>query len=52
MFDFIADALATILDAVKSEGHIHGVVPHFILGGGGVLPPIRVEDTVFLVQSL
>jgi hypothetical protein len=37
MFDFIADALATILDAVKREGHVHGVVPYFILGGGSYL---------------
>jgi hypothetical protein len=33
LFNFVADALAVILDRAKEAGHIQGVVPHLIPGG-------------------
>jgi hypothetical protein len=30
LFNFVADALAAILDRAKVAGHIQGVVPHLI----------------------
>jgi hypothetical protein len=33
LFNFVADALAAILDRAKVAGHIQGVVPHLIPGG-------------------
>ena len=35
LFNMVIDALASILDRAKAAGHIHGLVPHLV-GGGGV----------------
>ena len=35
LFNMVVDALAAILDKAKGAGHIHGIVPHLV-GGGGV----------------
>lgn len=37
LFNMVVDALAIILDKAKAAGHIHGIVPHLV-GGGGSLP--------------
>ena len=39
LFVFISDALAAILEAAKSAGHIKGLVPHLIHGGVSHLIP-------------
>jgi hypothetical protein len=38
LFDFMVDGLAAILSRACRAGHIQGVVPHLIPGGG--LPPL------------
>uniref|UniRef100_A0A453MIS0 Reverse transcriptase domain-containing protein n=1 Tax=Aegilops tauschii subsp. strangulata TaxID=200361 RepID=A0A453MIS0_AEGTS len=46
----VVDALAAILDKAKSAGHIHGVVPHLV-GGGGVSLLQYADDTIIMVEG-
>ncbi|KAM3255799.1 hypothetical protein ACQJBY_048779 [Aegilops geniculata] len=41
LFNMVVDALAAILDKAKGAGHIHGIVPHLVGGGGGLPSAIR-----------
>jgi hypothetical protein len=36
LFDFVVEALASILVEAREAGHIAGVIPHLIPGGGGI----------------
>jgi hypothetical protein len=47
LFNFVADALAVILDRAKEAGHIQGVVQHLIPGGVSHLQ--YADDTMVLV---
>ena len=49
LFDFIADALALMLDAASRAGHIKGVIPHLI--PGGVTHLQYADDTILLIQN-
>jgi hypothetical protein len=49
LFNFVADALAAILDRAKEAGHIHGVVPHLIPRGVSHLQ--YADDTMILIQN-
>ena len=49
LFNFIADALAAILDSANGEGHIKGLVPHLI--PGGVTHLQYADDAILLVQN-
>uniref|UniRef100_A0A453KE83 Reverse transcriptase domain-containing protein n=1 Tax=Aegilops tauschii subsp. strangulata TaxID=200361 RepID=A0A453KE83_AEGTS len=46
----VVDALAVILDKAKSAGHIHGLVPHLV-GGGGVSLLQYADDTIIMVEG-
>ncbi|KAE8779659.1 ABC transporter G family member 37 [Hordeum vulgare] len=47
LFNVVVDALATILDKDKVAGHIRGVVPHLVGGGGSP----SCNDTVTMVEG-
>jgi hypothetical protein len=47
LFDFMADALSALIDAVAREGHLKGVVPHLIQGGVTHLQ--YADDTILLL---
>jgi hypothetical protein len=49
LFNFVADALAAILDRAKVAGHIKGVVPHLIPGRVSHLQ--YADDTMILIQN-
>jgi hypothetical protein len=49
LFNFVADALAAILDKAKVASHIQGVVPHMIPGGVSHLQ--YADDTMILIQN-
>ena len=38
IFNFVADALAAMVARARGAGHVKGVVPHLIPGGGGGYP--------------
>uniref|UniRef100_A0A453CWU8 Reverse transcriptase domain-containing protein n=1 Tax=Aegilops tauschii subsp. strangulata TaxID=200361 RepID=A0A453CWU8_AEGTS len=46
----VVNALATILDKAKAAGHIHGIVPHLV-GGGGVSLLQYADDTINMVEG-
>src|SRR3990170_7970723 len=46
----VVDALAAILDKPKAAGHIRGVVPHLV-GGGGVSLLQYADDTIIMVEG-
>ena len=46
----VVDALAAILDKAKGAGHIHGIVPHLV-GGGGVSLLQYADDTIIMVEG-
>ena len=46
----VVDALAVILDKAKVCGHIRGVVPHLV-GGGGVSLLQYADDTIVMVEG-
>jgi len=50
LFNMVVDALAAILDIAKSAGHIHGVVPHLV-GGGGVSLLQYADGTIIMVEG-
>uniref|UniRef100_A0A453NLQ1 Reverse transcriptase domain-containing protein n=1 Tax=Aegilops tauschii subsp. strangulata TaxID=200361 RepID=A0A453NLQ1_AEGTS len=50
LFNMVVDALAVILDKAKSAGHIHGIVPHLV-GGGGVSLLQYADDTIIMVEG-
>jgi hypothetical protein len=47
IFDFMADALSALIDAVARAGHLRGVVPHLIQGGVTHLQ--YADDTILLL---
>jgi hypothetical protein len=49
LFNFIGEALSAILSAARRAGHIHGVIPHLILGGISHLQ--YADDTLILIQN-
>jgi hypothetical protein len=49
MFDFMADALSTMLDAAARAGHLRGVVPHLIQGG---VTHLQYADDAILLLDL
>jgi hypothetical protein len=48
MFDFVAEALAAILDKAQAAGHIEGVILHIIPGGVSHLQ--YADDTIIMIQ--
>ena len=46
----VVDALASILDMAKAAGHICGIVPHLV-GGGGVSLLQYADDTIIMVEA-
>jgi hypothetical protein len=48
LFDFVAEALAAILDKALEAGHIEGVIPHIIPGGVSHLQ--YADDTIIMIQ--
>jgi hypothetical protein len=50
LFHFVVDALANILETAKSNGVIHGLVPHLV-HGGGVSHLQYADDTVLFVEK-
>ncbi|KAK1614885.1 hypothetical protein QYE76_020402 [Lolium multiflorum] len=48
LFDFVAEALAAILDRALAAGHIEGVIPHIIPGGVSHLQ--YADDTIIMIQ--
>jgi hypothetical protein len=48
LFNFMADALSTMLDAASSAGHIKDVVSHLIQGGVTHLQ--YADDTILLIE--
>ena len=49
LFDFMADALAEMLDAAARAGNINGVVPHLIQGGVAHLQ--YADDTILFLEN-
>jgi hypothetical protein len=47
LFDFMADVLSALIDAVARAGHLRGVVPHLIQGGVTHLQ--YADDTILLL---
>jgi hypothetical protein len=50
LFDFVADALDTILSKARAAGHIQGVVPHLMIPRG-VSHLQYADDTMVLLQN-
>ncbi|XP_073362153.1 secreted RxLR effector protein 78-like [Aegilops tauschii subsp. strangulata] len=50
LFNMVVDALAAILDKAKATGHIRGVVPHLV-GGGGVFLLQYADDTIIMIEG-
>ena len=50
LFNMVVDALAAILDKAKAAGHIRGLVPHLV-GGGGVSLLQYADDTIIMVEG-
>ncbi|XP_071674451.1 uncharacterized protein [Lolium perenne] len=48
LFDFVVEALASILDKAKEAGHISGLIPHLIPGGVSHLQ--YADDTIIMLQ--
>jgi hypothetical protein len=46
LFDFVVDALDTILSKARVAGNIQGVVPHLILGG---VSHLRYADNIMIL---
>ena len=51
LFNLEMDILAAILEAAKAAGHLHGVVPHLI-GGGGVSRIQYADYTILMVDGI
>lgn len=50
LFNLVVDALSAILDAAKRAGHLRGVMPHLI-AGGGVTHLQYADDTILMVEG-
>jgi hypothetical protein len=50
LFNMVVDALVAILDKAKLAGHIRGVVPHLV-PGGGVSFLQYADDTIIMVEG-
>jgi hypothetical protein len=48
LFNFVVEALSTMLSRANAVGHIKGVVPHFM--PGGITHLQYADDTLFLIQ--
>jgi hypothetical protein len=49
LFNFVANALAEMLDGAAGAGHIHGVSPQLV--AGGVTHLQYANDTLILVRN-
>ena len=50
LFNMVVDALASILDKAKAAGHILGITPH-VVEGGGVSLLQYADDTIIMMQG-
>ncbi|EMS59497.1 ABC transporter G family member 37 [Triticum urartu] len=50
LFNMVVDSLASILDKAKDAGHIRGIVPHLVRGGGVSLLQYA-DDTIIMVEG-